>query len=165
MLNQSTSNASKLAKFTLPTRGQLPLEDSYPHLHRAIVDLATANASEDFHRQTDLLTSCQNLYNLHSTLLKRGYVLSGQALYLQQVPRRSDSNEVKLHVRIVPIKIRMAQNDPRNRHEDANFSFATKQYTKDIAYIFGAENVFVLSVDEKSQSANWSYFCGKNNLL
>ena len=65
----------------------------------------------------------------------------------------------------MPIKIRMAQNDPRNRHEDANFSFATKQYTKDIAYIFGAENVFVLSVDEKSQSGNWSYFCGKNNLL
>ena len=40
--NQSTSSASKLAKFTHPTRGRPPLEDSYPQLHRAIVDLATA---------------------------------------------------------------------------------------------------------------------------
>ena len=51
----------------------------------------------------------------------------------------------------MPVKIRKTQNNPRNRHEDTNFSFTTKQYMKDMASLFGTENVFVLSVDDKAE--------------
>ena len=51
----------------------------------------------------------------------------------------------------MPVKIRKTQNNPRNRHEDTNFSFTTKQYMKDMASVFGTENVFVLSVDDKAE--------------
>ena len=53
------------------------------------------------------------------------------------------------YFRTVPVKIRKTQNNLRNRHEDANFFFTTKQYMKNIGSLFGAENVFVLSADDK----------------
>ena len=59
--------------------------------------------------------------------------------------------EGKCHARKVSVKIRKAQNILRNKHEDENFCFAMKQYMKDIASLFGAENVFVLSVDDKAK--------------
>ena len=46
--NQSTSNASKLRKFTYASSGHHPLEDAYPQLHHVIVELATAGAGADF---------------------------------------------------------------------------------------------------------------------
>ena len=70
-----------------------------------------------------MLNPCQTLDDLHSSLLKESYVLSLQALYLRLIPSL------------------------RNGYEDANFCFSTKQYMKDTAPLFGAENVFVLSVD------------------
>ena len=113
--------------------------------------MATAGAGADFRMRTDVLNACKTLDDLHAGLLKEGYVLSCQALYLRLIPRRSDTIEEKRHVRTVPVKIRKAQNTLRNKHEDANFCFATKQYMKDIASLFGAENVFVLSVDDKAK--------------
>ena len=96
-----------------------------------------------------MLNACKTLDDLHAGLLKEGYVLSRQAFYLRLISRRSDTIEGKRHVRTVPVKIRKAQNTLRNKHEDANFCFATKQYMKNTASLFGAENVFVLSVDDK----------------
>ena len=151
MSNQSNSNASKLRKFTHALSGRLPLEDAYPQLHQAIVELATAGAGADFRRRTDVLNVCKTLDDLHTGLLKEGYVLSCQALYLRLIPRRSDTIERKSHVRKVPVKIRKAQNTLRNKHEDANFCFATKKYMKDIASLFGAENDSVLSADDKAK--------------
>ena len=46
--NQSTSNASKLKKFTHTSSGRPPLEDTYPDLHQAIVALSTTGA--DLHQ-------------------------------------------------------------------------------------------------------------------
>ena len=149
--NQSTSNASKLRKFTHASSGRPLLEDAYPQLHQAIVELATVGDGADFRRRTDVLNGCKTLDDLHAGLLKEGYVRSRQALYLRLIPRRSDTIEGKLHVRTVPVKIRKAQNTLRKKHEDANFCFATKQYMEDIASLFGAENVFVLSVDDKAK--------------
>ena len=110
----------------------------------------TAGAGADFRRRTDVLNACKTLDDLHN-LLKKGYVLSHQDLYLRLIPRRSGTIEGKRHVLTVPVKIRKAQNTIRNKHEDAKFCFATKQYMKDIASLFGAENVFVPSVDNKAK--------------
>ena len=63
--NQSTSNASKLKKFTHISSGRPPLEDTYPDLHQAIVALATAGAGADFRRRTDVLNACKSLDELH----------------------------------------------------------------------------------------------------
>ena len=51
----------------------------------------------------------------------------------------------------MPVKFRQAQNNLKNRHEDANFCLATKNYLKDIASLFCAENIFVMSVDDKAK--------------
>ena len=68
------------------------------------------------------------------------------------------------YVRIVPVKIRKTQNNLRNRYEDANFFFTTKQYMKDIGSLFGAENVFALSVDDK-ENVPIGLMPEQNNLL
>ena len=69
--NQSTSNASKLRKFTQASSGRPPLEDVYPQLHQAIVELATAGTGADFRRRADVLNECKTLYDLHAGLLKK----------------------------------------------------------------------------------------------
>ena len=70
MSNQSTSNASKLRKFTHASSGRPPLKDAYPQLHPAIVELATARAGANFRSRTDVLNACKNLDDLHAGLLK-----------------------------------------------------------------------------------------------
>ena len=95
MSNQSTSNASKLRKFTHASSGRPPLEDAYPQLQQPIVELATVGAGGHFRRGTNVLKACKTLDDLHAGLLKEGYVLSCQALYLCLIPRRSDTIEGK----------------------------------------------------------------------
>ena len=132
--------------------GRPPLEDTYPQLHKAIVQLATAGGGADSRRQTDVLNACKTLDDLRAALLKEGYTLSRQALYLRLIPRTADTIEGKHHVRTVPVKIGKAKNTLQNRHDDANFTFATKRYLQDIASLLGPENVFVLSVDDKAKA-------------
>ena len=60
-----------------------------------------------------------------------GYNLSRSALYLRLVPRRADSKHGKQHVRTVPVKIRRAKINIRNRHQHAEF---TKEYLKNIIW-------------------------------
>ena len=105
--------------------------------------MTTAGAGADFFSKVNrCVNACKTLDDLHAGLLKEGYVLSRQALYLHLIPRKSDTIEGKRHVWTVPVKIRKAQNTLRNKHGDANFCFATKQYMKDITFLFDAENVF-----------------------
>ena len=115
MSSQSTSNASKLKKFTHASSGRPSLEDAYPQLHQLIVELATAGAGADFRRRTNVLNACKTLDDLHAGLLKEGYVMSRQALYLCLIPRRSDTFKGKRHVGTVPVKIRKAQNTPQKK--------------------------------------------------
>ena len=88
---------------------------------------------------------------LHAALRKEGYVLGRQVLYLCLILQRADSQEVKCHVRTVSVKLRKAKNTLRNRHADADFTFAIKRPMRDIVSLFGSDNVFVLSVDDKAK--------------
>ena len=72
-------------------------------------------------------------------------------MYIRLIKRRADTIEGKHHVRTVPVKIGKAKKTLRNRHDDANFTFATKRYMQDIASLLGQENVFALSVDDKAK--------------
>ena len=121
----------------------------YPDLHQAIVELATAGAGADRQCGTDVLNSCKALDELCARLLKEGYILSRPALHLRLIPRRIDNTEGKQHVITVPVKLHKAQDNLRNRHKDADFTFATKQFLQDIVALFGSKSVFVISVDDK----------------
>ena len=122
----------------------------YPDLNQAIVELATAGAGADRRCRTDVLNVCKTLDDLRAGLLKEGYILSRQALYLRLIPRRIDNTEGKRHVRTTPVKLRKAQNNLRNRHKDVDFTFATKQFLQDIVALFKSKSVFVISVDDKA---------------
>ena len=84
-------------------------------------------------------------------MLKEDYILSWQALYLRLILRRIDNTEGKRHVRTVPVQLRKAQNNLRNRHKDADFMFATKEFLQDIVALFGSKSMFVISVDDKAK--------------
>ena len=148
---ESEANAIKLKGLTNEGPGRPPLEDSYPLLHEAVVRIASFLAGADSRRQTDILEACHTLDDLRAALAKEGINLSRSALYLRMTPRRVNSSEGKRHVRTVPVKIRRAKNNLRERHSDANFTFSTKGYIKEIATCFGSKNTFVLSVDDKAK--------------
>ena len=71
--------------------GRQPLENLYPVLYEAIIDLVTVGAGADSRRRTDVLNSRKTLDDLHAALRKEGYVLSRQALYHRLIPRKADS--------------------------------------------------------------------------
>ena len=53
-------------------------------------------------------------------------------------------------MRTVPVKIRKATNNLRKKHVDADFTFANKTF-QGIATLFGAESVFLVSIDDKAK--------------
>ena len=55
-----------------------------------------------------------------------------------------------MHVRTVPVKLWKVKNTLRNRHADADFTFAIKRQMRDIVSLFESD-IFVLSVDEKAK--------------
>ena len=117
----------------------------------AIIQLVTVGAEANTRRRTNTLDACQTLDDLCAGLKKLGYNLSLQAIYYRLGSRRADSNHGKRHVRTVPVEIRKAKDNIRNRHEDADFTFAAKGYLKNIASVFGNKAVFTVSVDHKAK--------------
>ena len=91
---ESEGNAAKLGPFITEKSSRPPLEDTYPDLHQAIVPLATATAGADGKR-ADMIHAYHTSHGLRAALLKEGYILSRNALYLRLAPRRSNSNEGK----------------------------------------------------------------------
>ena len=142
LADKSPTNAAKLRKFMNKLPGRQPLENLYPDLHQAIIDLVKVVAGADSRRQTDVLNSGKTLDGLHATLRIEGYFLSRQALYLRLIPQRANSQKGKRLVRIVPVKLLRAKNTLRNRHADANFTFAIKKQMRDIVSLFGSDNAW-----------------------
>jgi len=97
------------------------------------------------------LNACVTLDDLATELRKLNFSRSRSALYLRLIPRRSDSLEGERHIVTVPVELRKPENCERKKHENANFAFATKEYLKSVASLFGPEAVFVLSSDDKAK--------------
>ena len=70
---------------------------------------------------------------------------------LRLIPRRADSQKGKRKVRTVPVKLRKAKNTLRNRYAEVNFTYAIKRQMRDIVFLSGSNNIFVLSVDDKAK--------------
>ena len=70
---------------------------------------------------------------------------------LRLIPRRADSQKVKRNVKTVSVKLRKAKNTLRNRYAEVNFTYVMKRQMRDIVFLFGSNNLFVLSVDDKAK--------------
>ena len=88
---ESEANVKKLKIFTRDQPARSPVEDIYPDLYEAIVALASAGAGADRRCRTEVLNAFHSLDDLRAALLKKGYILSRQALYFRLMPRRSES--------------------------------------------------------------------------
>ena len=75
LADKSPTNAAKLRKFMDKSPGQQPLENLYPDLYQAIIDLVTVGAGADSRRRTDVSNLCKTPDDLHAALRKDGYVL------------------------------------------------------------------------------------------
>ena len=111
----------------------------------------SSHAGPDSRRRTDILDACHIIDDLCAALLKECYIMRRNALYFRLAPRRSNTSEGKRHIETVSVKIRSAKNNLRSRHQDANFTFSTKEYLKSIAPLSGPDCVFVFSVDGKAK--------------
>ena len=105
LAKKSPTNAAKLRKFMNKSPGRQPLENLYPDLHQAIIDLVIVGSGADSRRRNDVLNSCKTIDDLRAALRKEDYVLSRQVLYLRLILRRADSQEGKRYVRTVSVKI------------------------------------------------------------
>ena len=95
LAGKNESNAAKLRKFTYSFSGWSSVEHRYLDLHQPIAELVTAGAGADMQRPINALKFCKTLDDLCAGLLKKGYVLSRQTLYLPLIPRRFDNVEGK----------------------------------------------------------------------
>ncbi len=59
------------------------------------------------------------------------------------LPDRISFIEGCQHNQTVPVRLRCAQNDEHDKHEDGHFATATIRYMKDLASIFGNDCVFL----------------------
>ena len=150
--SESEQARIKMQKFNHEASGRPSLELTHPGLLDAIIQIAIAGAGADERRRSNILTSWESLDGLLAGMKKLGFEdISRQSLYHRLVPRRADSVYGKRHVKTVPVKLAKAKNTTRNRHEDANFTFATKGYMKCIASHFGKDVVFAVSIDDKAK--------------
>ena len=72
-------------------------------------------------------------------------------LYLRILPRRSTSLEGKRHVNTVPVKIKRSSNSLHKKHQDGPFTFCTRGQLDTIVGLFGNDNIFVVSTDDKAK--------------
>ena len=153
-LKERHESNKRLKQFTQNRPEKPALKDSYPDLHKIIVAIVTAGAEADSRQRTENLNACLTLDDLRNCLMKDGYELSRSALHLRLLPRRENTIEGKKHIKNVPIKIKRAKNNLRKKHADVSFTFATKEYLKNISTVFGPDSVLVLSTDNRVKVPN-----------
>ena len=96
--------ATKIRMSTSSNGGRPPLEETYPSLHRDILDIATIGAGASDRRRSEIFRSVKNLKDLHSTLSDLGYKISKSALYYRLQPSNAGTNDGKRHVHTVPVR-------------------------------------------------------------
>jgi len=109
-------------------RGRPSLETSQPSLLSAIVEIATYGCAADDRRRTENLRSVKTLDELTEALVGIGYNISRSGVYLRLLPRRSDTQQGKRHVKTVPVKLKRAQTDNHKAHVDGKFECWTPAF-------------------------------------
>ncbi|XP_049301954.1 uncharacterized protein LOC125775414 isoform X2 [Bactrocera dorsalis] len=130
---------------------QPPLVDSQPALLETIINIAIHGSAADERRRTEMIRSCLTLSDLHERLLLMGFKISRSGTYLHLLPRVSNTQEGKRHVRTVPVKLARPQTEMHKKHEDGEFCTATIRSLESLASLLGPQQVFVLSQDDKAR--------------
>lgn len=131
--------------------GQPPLVDSQPALLETIINIAIHGSAADERRRTEMIRSCLTLSDLHERLLLMGFQISRSGTYLHLLPRVSNTQEGRRHVRTVPVKLARPQTEMHKKHEDGEFCTATIRSLESLASLLGPQQVFVLSQDDKAR--------------
>lgn len=131
--------------------GQPSLVDSQPALLETIINIAIHGSAADERRRTEMIRSCLTLSDLHERLLLMGFQISRSGTYLHLLPRVSNTQEGRRHVRTVPVKLARPQTEMHKKHEDGEFCTATIRSLESLASLLGPQQVFVLSQDDKAR--------------
>lgn len=132
-------------------QGRPRLEAQQPFLLETIVNLAMYGSAAEDKRRDDRYRSMMTLNDLKAALENDGFEVSRSALYTRLLPRRSNTNEGRRHVKTVPVKLIRAQNDLHNSHPDQHFAKATIRNVEQLASLLGPKEVFFLSQDDKAR--------------
>ena len=145
--------ASKLEKLEVRTdqHGPIPIEESQPGLHQAILDVIAPEAGADIRRRTEVYNSVRTLDQLHSALEERGFRLSRSATYYRLIPANARHRDAKRHVNTVPVKLLKPRNDLRKKHIDGHFAMASVKQADELAELFPPETVLYISQDDKAK--------------
>ena len=130
--------------------GRPPVEEVYPNLHADILNIATIGAAASEKRREDLFRTVKTLDQLHSSLSDLGYKLSRQTAYLRLLPKGSASNQLKKHVRTVPVRLVRPENNLRRKHPDRSFAAESYNSAFKIAEVMGPSACVATSFDDKS---------------
>ena len=131
--------------------GQPPIAEMQPALLETIINIAIYGSAADERRRTEMMRSCRTLRDLHQELLSMDFHLSESATYLHLLPRASDTNEGKRHVRTVPVKLKKPQAELNKTHIDTEFCTSTIRNLESVASLLGPKQVFILSQDDKAR--------------
>ncbi|KAK4886935.1 hypothetical protein RN001_003206 [Aquatica leii] len=136
---------------TTRSKPKPPLVDSQPALLETIINIAIHGSAADERRRTEMIRSCFTLNDLHERLLLMGFQISRNSTYLHLLPRVSNTQEGRRHVRIVPVKLARPQTQMHKKHENGEFCAATIRYLESLASLLGPQQVFILSQDDKAR--------------
>ncbi|GBP23661.1 hypothetical protein EVAR_80278_1 [Eumeta japonica] len=134
--------------------GQPPLVDSQPALLETIINIAIHGSAADERRRTEMIRSCLALSDLHERLLLMGLQISRSGTYLHLLPRISNTQEGRRHVRTVPVKLARPQTEMHKKHDDGEFCTATIRSLESLASLLGPQHVFILSQDDTYAGVN-----------
>ena len=84
--------------------GRPCLEESFPNLHKDILEIATIGAAASDRRREECFRTVKTLHDLHKALSDLGYQISARSLYKRLLPKGSSASEAKRHVRTVPVR-------------------------------------------------------------
>ncbi|XP_035825659.1 uncharacterized protein LOC106011734 [Aplysia californica] len=126
------------------THGKPRLEENMEGLAEAIYSIVVPEGAADERRRTETMNTIKTLDDLKGALEERGYILSRSALYYRLIPANVRSIDGKHHFSTVNIKLCRPQNNQRKPHVDGHFATASVKYVKELASLFGGDNVFFL---------------------
>lgn len=122
--------------------GRPRLEEDQPDLLSVISSIAMLGSGAHLRRRDETLRCCRTLNELPQQLQDFGYNISRGATYLRLLPRMSNSQEGRRHVKTVPVKLVRAQTSEHKTHEDTSFCNASISALNSLASFLGM--LFVL---------------------
>ena len=94
----------------------------------------------------------RSLDDLKNALEKKGFNLSRTATYYRLLPANMCHKYGKRHVHTVPVKLQCPQNDLRKKDPNGHFAMASVRFTRELVNLFGDNDVFFLSHDNKARA-------------